>query len=43
LGIGIEETNAGIGIPVSRIIVGTGLKNAVLRRLSPEPDLFWHH
>jgi hypothetical protein len=41
LGIGIEETNA--GIPASRILVRYRTKkNAGLCQLSPVPDFFRH-
>jgi hypothetical protein len=43
LGIGIEETNAGIGILASMISVRyRNKKNAGLHQLSPVLDRFWH-
>jgi hypothetical protein len=44
LGIGIDKTNAGIGIPASMISVRyRNKKNAGLHQLSPVPDRFRHH
>jgi hypothetical protein len=43
LGIGIEETNAGIGIPASIMQSGTRPKNVGLRWLITVPDRFRHH
>jgi hypothetical protein len=41
LGIGIEKTNAGIGIPASQNFIPVpDYKNAGLCELSP--DLFWY-
>ncbi len=43
LGVGIEETNAGIDIPASMISVRyQNKKNARLHLLSPVPDWFRH-
>jgi hypothetical protein len=40
VGIGIQKTNAGIGIPASQS--GTGLKNAGLLSFIPVPDQLRH-